>query len=506
MSALGSDERAIGSIIIAGGGSAGWMTAAALSNTLGPSVKIKLIESEQIGTIGVGEATIPPIKKFNQSLGISEAEFVRETQGSFKLGIEFRGWGKANSAYFHPFGKYGADFDHVPIYQHWLRDRRRRPEYSLGEYSMAWGAAKRGRFAVPSSDRRMMQSTYDYAYHFDAGLYAKYLRTYSEARGVVRYEGKIQSVRRSDCSGDVDSVLTEDGVEHFAEFFIDCTGYRGLLIEETLETGYDDWSNHLPCNRAVAVPCEHAGEFTPYTRSTALAAGWQWRIPLQHRIGNGHVFCSDYMSEDEATSVLLENLDGAALADPRVIRFVTGRRKKFWNRNVVAIGLSAGFMEPLESTSLHLIQTGISRLLALFPRLNDREMLAEEYNALTSREYERVRDFLILHYHLNSRPEPFWKGVASAEIPEGLAYRLKHFAQSGRVVADGYDLFANSSWVSLYIGQGCIPQSYDPLLDVRDMEHERRILDSIRGVIGEAAEEMPTHRDFIEAHCKSRTM
>ncbi|GGC98186.1 tryptophan halogenase [Aquisalinus flavus] len=490
-------------IAIIGGGSAGWMTAAALANAVRGGCRISLVESEQIGTVGVGEATIPPIKRFNQTLGISEAEFVASTQGSFKLGIEFVDWSRKGHAYFHPFGPYGADFDAVPIHHYFLQARAGGDTRDMGEYSMAWAAARRHRFAPPSRDRRQVQSTFDYAYHFDAGLYASFLRTYAEQRGVVRHEGKVVDVTRDGESGRIDSVSLDKGTEIAADFFVDCSGFRGLLIEGALETGYDDWTRWLPCDRAVAVPCARTDPLIPYTRSTARTAGWQWRIPLQHRTGNGHVYCSEHISDDEATGTLLANLDGAPAGDPRLLRFTTGCRKKFWNGNCVAIGLAAGFMEPLESTSLHLIQTGITRLIALLPGKDDNPLLAEEYNRLTRREYEYIRDFLILHYKATSRDDtPFWRHCAAMDIPGTLAYKINHFRKSGRLVSDGLELFQNASWFAVLTGQDIWPESYDTLADLRAVDAATRLA-GLRQVMAEAAEAMPSHADFIEQHCKA---
>ena len=352
-------NNSIKKIVIVGGGTAGWMTAAALSNALQQGCHITLIESEQIGTVGVGEATIPPIRLFNQSLGINENDFIRATQGSFKLGIEFINWGRQNHSYFHPFGSYGRQFDLVSLHHHWLAAKAQGKADSLDSYCMAWVAAQQGRFAPPVTDPRHVLSTHDYAYHFDAGLYASYLRQYSEAKGVLRIEGKISAVKQHSISGFIEAVQLDNGQLLEGELFIDCSGFRGLLIEDTLKTGYQDWSHWLPCNRAWAVPSER-GEFTPYTKSTAHQAGWQWRIPLQHRTGNGHVFSNHFISEQQAQDVLLQNLGAKALAEPRMLQFVTGRRNLFWNKNVVAIGLASGFLEPLESTSIHLIQAGIA--------------------------------------------------------------------------------------------------------------------------------------------------
>ncbi len=495
-------------IVIVGGGTAGWMTAAALANMLRGDCSVTLIESEQIGTVGVGEATIPPIRLFNQSLGINEHEFVRATQGSYKLGIEFVNWSRLGQQYFHPFGQHGADFDRVPLHQYWLREHLGGDGTPLDEYSMAWVAARLGRFHPPAADPRLIQSTFDYAYHFDAGLYAAFLRRYAEGLGTQRQEGKVVAVAQDSASGFVTSVTMDDGQVVHGDLFIDCSGFRGLLIEQCLQTGYEDWTHWLPCDRAVAVPCSHPLErpnsLTPYTRSTAHTAGWQWRIPLQHRIGNGYVHCSEYISEDEATATLLDQLDGAALTEPRTLRFVTGRRKQFWNKNVVALGLAAGFMEPLESTSIHLIQTGINRLLALFPDRDVDPLLAQEFNRLTSIEYERVRDFLVLHYHATARNDaPLWQYCANMDIPDSLRYRINHFRQAGRIVAEPLELFQNPSWLAVYIGQNILPQRYDSMLDQRVGVDGPGRLAGIRRVIGEAAEAMPTHQQYIARFCQA---
>ncbi len=480
------------------------MTAAALSHSLRRDCRIALIESEQIGTVGVGEATIPPIKLFNQRLGIDENEFVRNTQSSFKLGIQFVNWGRLGHRYFHPFGPFGADFDVVPLHHYWLRARRQGDIPSLNEFSMAWVAASNGRFDRPTRDPRMVQSTYDYAYHFDAGLYARYLRGYAEHRGVTRIEGIIEDVTRDKESGRIDSVTLADGRTIAADFFIDCTGFRGLLIKGALETGYEDWTHWLPCDRAVAVPCGHGGEFTPYTRSTQHDAGWQWRIPLQHRIGNGYVYCSRYLSDDEAAAKLLDNLDGEPLAEPRVLRFTTGRRKKFWNLNCVAIGLAAGFMEPLESTSLHLIQTGITRFLALFPDKHLDPLAINEYNRLTQLEYETIRDFLILHYCATERDDaPLWRECAAMSIPDTLKYKIDHFRAYGRLVSTGIELFQNPSWLAVLIGQFVDPERYDPLVDQRSNVDAAGRLENLHKVMQEAAAIMPTHQEYIDKHCKA---
>jgi tryptophan halogenase len=496
-------QRSLRTIAVVGGGTAGWMTAAALAHALQRDCAVVLVESEAIGTVGVGEATIPPLKLFNARLGIDENDFLRHVQGSFKLGIEFVDWARRGHRYLHPFGQFGADFDAVPVHQYWLKARSEGDETPLGDYSLANVAAMKNRFQRPLHDRRMVQSTFDYAYHLDAGRYAAYLRRYAEQRGVTRVEGRIDRVRQDPDSGFITAVVLDDGREVAADFFVDCTGFRGLLIEQTLESGYEDWTHWLPCDRAVAVPCAADGPFTPYTRSTAHDAGWQWRIPLQHRTGNGYVYCSRFADDDAAAGLLLANLDGAALADPLFLRFNAGRRKRFWNRNCVAIGLSAGFLEPLESTSIHLIQSAIMRLLALFPDRDCDPLLQREFNRVTAAEYEGVRDFLVLHYHLTARDDAeLWRYCAGMPIPDSLQYRIDHFRRYGRLVADPLDLFQNPNWLAVHIGQFNWPERHDPLADQRDLDWRGRLA-SLRRVIGEAADAMPSHEAYVRQHCEA---
>jgi tryptophan halogenase len=498
-------NNSIKKIVIVGGGTAGWMTAAALSNALQQGCHITLIESEQIGTVGVGEATIPPIRLFNQSLGINENDFIRATQGSFKLGIEFINWGRQNHSYFHPFGSYGRQFDLVSLHHHWLAAKAQGKADSLDSYCMAWVAAQQGRFAPPVTDPRHVLSTHDYAYHFDAGLYASYLRQYSEAKGVLRIEGKISAVKQHSISGFIEAVQLDNGQLLEGELFIDCSGFRGLLIEDTLKTGYQDWSHWLPCNRAWAVPSER-GEFTPYTKSTAHQAGWQWRIPLQHRTGNGHVFSNHFIGEQQAQDVLLQNLGAKALAEPRMLQFVTGRRNLFWNKNVVAIGLASGFLEPLESTSIHLIQAGIAKLLALFPDRDFDPLLTEEYNRVAIREIENIRDFIILHYKLTERDDSeMWRYCAAMPVPDPLTYRIEQFKRQGRLIPGEMDLFGNTSWLAVHIGQLNTPQKTDAVLAYRSIEGAERLA-KLSQALQAAALSLPTHQQYIDQHCKAASL
>ncbi len=493
-------------IVIVGGGTAGWMAAAALSKVLTPEYSIRLVESEEIGTVGVGEATIPMIKLFNNALELDENDFVRRTKGSFKLGIEFVDWGRLGDSYIHGFGKIGQDLGLVPFYHYWLKLHRLGRAGPLDAYSINTAAARQNKFMHAISDRpNSPLADIAYAYHFDASLYARFLRDYAEARGVRRIEGKVVDVALRSEDGHVESVLLDRGERIGGQLFLDCSGFRGLLIEQALETGYDDWTHWLPCDRAVAVPCANAGPLTPYTRSTARRAGWQWRIPLQHRIGNGYVFSSAHVSEDEAITTLLANLEGEPLAEPKVLRFVTGRRRKTWHRNVVAIGLSGGFMEPLESTSIHLIQSVIARLTAFFPHAGIEAADVDEFNAHTDFEFERIRDFLILHYHATERDDtPFWNYCRTMDIPDSLRRKMELFRANGRVFREHNELFAEPSWVQVLHGQRVHPRGYHGLVDARDEDKVAEFMDNIGGVIENCVQAMPTHEAFIAKHCAAR--
>jgi tryptophan 7-halogenase len=489
----------IENILIVGGGTAGWMTAAALSHRLaGLPVTIKLIESEDIGTVGVGEATVPHIRFFNAKLGIDEADFMRRTQATFKLGIEFRNWARKGDSYIHPFGVFGEDIGGVAFHHHWARLHRAGGTDPVEAYSIPVMAARNDRFAYPDPNPDALLSTYSYAYQFDAGLYAAYLRDYAEARGVERIEGKVIEVAQDAGSGFVKSVMLDSGKLIAGELFVDCSGFRGLLIEQALNAGYDDWSHWLPCDRAVAVPCATAGPLSPYTRATALDAGWVWRIPLQHRVGNGHVYCSQYMSDDDARAAVVDQLESLPMAEPRFLRFTTGKRRRQWDRNVVAIGLAAGFLEPLESTSIHLIQLAIGRLLDLFPDRSWDPMAATEYNRLMDLEYERVRDFLILHYHATERTDtPFWNYVRSMPIPDSLTHKMETFRARGVVVNYRDGMFLDASWIAVYLGQRVIPAAGDPRGGAMGDTSLFLKLATMKADCARAASTLPTQAAFL---------
>lgn len=497
------ESNRIRSILVVGGGSAGWMTAAALARVLGPAyARITLVESEQIGTVGVGEATIPQIGIFNRLLGIDEDEFVRRTKGSFKLGIEFVNWGRQGHRYFHPFGTFGLNMEGVSFHAYWQRLRLAGQAAPLADYSLMATAAKRNKFMRPFDAGNSPLSYIAYAFHFDAGLYARFLRELAEARGVVRREGRIVAVHQRPDDGFIESVQLADGERLSADLFIDCSGFRGLLIEQTLKAGFVDWSQWLPCDRALAVPCESVPELTPYTRSTALTAGWQWRIPLQHRTGNGHVYCSEYLSDDEAASMLLSNLDAPARAEPRLIRFKTGTRRRLWVKNCVAIGLSSGFLEPLESTSLWMVQNGISRLLSNFPDRSFSPVIIDRYNRVLAEETEHIRDFIILHYKATEREDtPFWRYCRHMSIPERLEEKMRVYAHNGRTFREHEELFNDTSWFAVLTGQSGPPETYDPVADLLDFDETRERLEQIRAAVASSADYMPDHRRFIEEHC-----
>jgi tryptophan halogenase len=480
------------------------MSAAAISKFFGADIQVELIESEDIGTIGVGEATVPHISAFNRLLEIDEAEFVTQTQGTFKLGILFNDWGKIGHSYVHGFGVIGRDLGLMPFHQYWLKARAAGRAKDLSLYSLNTLAAPLGKFMAPPSDapRNSPLAEIAYAYHFDAALYARFLRKYAEAHGVQRTEGKVVAVNQSPESGFVESVRLESGATIAADMFIDCSGFRALLIEETLHAGFEDWTHWLPCDRAVAAPCAKVGAPTPYTRSTARSAGWQWRIPLQHRTGNGYVYSSQFSSDAEAQDLLLKTLDGEALSDPRIVKFTTGKRKKLWDKNVVAIGLSGGFIEPLESTAIFLVQSGINRLMSLFPHADFDDTLQNTYNSQMDFEYRKIRDFIILHYHATSRDDsPFWDHVRTMQIPDSLRSYIDLFSSNGQFFREGTELFGLTSWVQVMIGQGIYPKSYHPAVDWVKDEDMLALVTHVEKVIASNVALMPSHEDFIARHC-----
>ncbi|NND44429.1 MAG: tryptophan 7-halogenase [Xanthomonadales bacterium] len=496
-------QQRIKDVIIVGGGTAGWMTAAALSHNLDPDrYAITLIESEMIGTVGVGEATIPAIHEFNRQLGIDEKDFMRKTQASFKLGIEFVNWGRIGDSYIHPFAPFGQPMNNAGFHHVWLKMRQQGESASFEDYSLPIVAARSGRFDYPNNDPRSPRSTYQYAFHFDAGLYARYLREWSEARGVTRVEGKVVDVSQDAESGFVTGVTLESGQSVEGQLFVDCSGFRGLLIEQTLKAGFDDWSHWLPCNSAAPLPSENSGPPAPHTRATALTAGWQWRIPLQHRTGNGHVYCSEFISDDEAAQMVIDNTEGKLLAEPRLLRFTTGRRKRAWIKNCVAVGLSGGFLEPLESTAIYLIQSAITKLIRNFPGNYINEVEVEEFNRQINNKFDQVRNLLILHYKLTEREDtPFWSYCRNMSIPDELAHRMALFGHRGHVAHKPSELFNEPSWLAVLIGQGLIPESYDRRIDSLPEAETRNRLAQIRQLIAQTAQSMPRHEETIARHC-----
>ncbi len=493
-------DRRIQRIAIVGGGTAGWMVAASLAHFLkNLSPQIRLVESEQIGTVGVGEATIPPIMNFIRSLGIDEDELIRESRGTFKLGIEFRDWTRLGHSYMHPFGNTGYDVEGVPFFGYWLRAFKAGRASRMEDYSLMATAAQQGKFMRPSQKPTSPLHGIVYALHFDASLFAAYLRRYAEARGVQRTEGIVGKVNLDPQTGFIQGLELESGELIEADLFIDCSGFRGRLIEGALQTGYDDWTAWLPCDRAVAVPSLDDGARPSHTIATAREAGWQWQIPLQHRTGNGYVYCSAFASEDQATEALLSRLPGAPIKAPMPLKFMTGRRRKTWNKNCVAMGLASGFLEPLESTSIHLVHRGIGLLLELFPDRDFAGANTDRYNRVMAQEYERIRDFLLLHYTCTEREDtPFWAYCRNLPIPESLRERLEVFKAYGRIIQENAELFPVQSWQFVMMGQGLMPGGYDPMADGIAPAKADLLLNELRTVVGNCAAYMPSHSTFLE--------
>ena len=491
-------------VVVIGGGTAGWMTAAALTKLLPHACDVHLIESEAIGIVGVGEATLPQIRGFNARLSIDEAEFMARTRATFKLGIEFRDWGKPGDSYFHPFGTFGRGYGAVDFHHYWARLRAAGVAVPpIETFSYACTMARQNRFAPPASDPRDLRSTMGYAYQFDALLFAPYLRTLAEELGARRTEGMVVAVDRDGESGDIKAVALASGERIEGDLFVDCSGFRALLIGETMDEPFQDWSPWLPCDRAVAMPCRTETALTPYTGVIAMPGGWRWRIPLQNRTGNGYVYASAFTDDDTAARALESVVEGKAIARPRVLRFRAGRRERSWVGNCVAIGLASGFLEPLESTSLYLVQAAITALIELFPERRVSRVDRDEFNRVIDVEYDRIRDFLILHYHATTRSDsPFWDYVRTMPIPDSLAEKIALFRSCGRVMKHREGVFLDASWIAVYTGQGILPGGYDPRADLPVADTLIEGLQALRGEIGARVAEAPTHSDYIKRFCR----
>lgn len=506
-------DTPVESIVIAGGGTAGWMAAAAISNhftklqqqgSVPRAPHITLVESEAIGTVGVGEATIPGIRAFNYTLGIDELEFIKATQATFKLGIEFRDWYKVGTAFFHPFADYGMPLKGIDFYHHLIRLQLSGETVALSDYSFSTQLAQQGRFAQPHLNPPTPMADFGYAYHFDAGRYAQFLRAYAEQRGVLRREGKIQQVELDQSNGFIQSLLLDNGEKISGDLFVDCSGFRGLLIEQTLNTGYEDWRQWLPCDRAIAVQSEKFAEPAPYTRSTARECGWQWCIPLQERSGNGYVYSSAFCEPEAAQATLLNNLENKPTKEPRTFEFVTGKRNKIWYKNCYALGLASGFLEPLESTSISLIQTGVSRLLAFFPHHGYRDCDINEVNRQHHHEFDRIRDFIILHYKATGRSDTdFWRHCQTMAVPDTLQQKMELYKSRGYLLNHSPETFEPDSWISIYMGLRYGAQDYDRRADAIELGALKQQLKQIRDSIHNAARQPMSHADFIARHCPS---
>lgn len=487
-------------VVIVGGGTAGWISAAVIKRLLGAEVNVNLVESEDIGTVGVGEATIPPIILLNNMLGLDEKEFLKETNATMKLAIRFENWRVQGESYYHTFGAPGKSYAFCHFHHYFKRAQRLGLKDSIWEYDLNYLACEAGKFAHIKSPDPIIEMPY--AYHFDASLYARFLRKKCEQMGVVRTEGIITQVEQDPQSGFISSVVLKDGQKISGDLFIDCSGFRGLLTQQTLNTGYEDWSHWLPCDRAVAMPSERHEQTKPYTRSIAHSAGWQWRIPLQHRNGNGLVYSSNHYSDEQALDTLTNNIDTKPLADPNFIKFRTGRRRKQWNKNVIAVGLASGFLEPLESTSIHLIQSAVVRLIHMFPHAGINQKQVDEYNRQSQIEFEQIRDFIILHYHVNERTDSqFWKDVREMEVPESLSHKIALFKETGNLFREQNDLFLESSWLQVLMGQGIEASDYHPLANGMSDIKLLELMANIKRIKNEPVGKIATHDDFLKQVC-----
>lgn len=500
----GSTDGPIEKLVILGGGTAGWMAAAAISKVFHKSpLEITVIESSHIGSVGVGEATIPEMVNFNQMLGIDEKEFLRFTKGTFKLGIEFVDWTKPGESYIHPFGRYGNPMDSIPFFHHWQKLFNQGKAQPLKEYCLAIKSCELNKFARPVNIPNSPLSEIAYAFHFDAGLYAKFLRRESEKRGVKCVDAVVNKVSKNTGNGYIDTLVLDDGREVRGDFFIDCSGFKGILIEQALHAGYDDWSHLLPANSAVTVASPRTPGLPPYTRATAQKVGWQWRIPLQHRTGNGLVYSNAFMSDDEAQRLLLQNIEGNAESDPKLIRFTTGKRRKLWSKNCLALGLSGGFLEPLESTSIHLVYEGIANFLGLFPNKVVDKMLADKFNALQDKSFNSIKDFLILHYWANERTDSdFWRYCRDLKIPDSLQQKVELYKETGRLFRENNELFGEVSWIAVLQGQGITTQKFNPIANAMANEELEKKVSDIYQIIKNSYDALPPHEEYLAKYCK----
>lgn len=499
------ENRTVRSVAIIGGGIAGWMSAALLSHMLGGSVAIQVVDLGEDGSSDVSIATLPPIKALHQSLGFNEADLISKCQGGLKLGTQFINWTRLGDRYFHPHGSYGAEFDVVPLHQWWLKASKTEDAApALEDLSLACALSRELRFTHPVPDRRLVQSTFDYAYHLDAKLYAEYLAAFATANGVSTIQGSTRNVVRDALTGFVTQVVLTDGQTIEADLYLDCSDHRAVLSQQTLGSGFQDWSQYLPCNRHVSLSCAKGGDFTPYTKAIARDAGWQWRIPLQHKTSMGYAFKSELISDDEAISGLMDNLDGPTLSEPVYTSFKNGRSAKPFSHNVVAIGDAAGFLEPLEATNIHMIQSSLTRLLALWPTRDCEAHVADEYNRVTAVEWDLARDFLVLHYKATTRSDTaLWKTTQAMDLPFSLETRLRHWTSFGRLVSPQAEVFQSASWLSVLVGQGIKPESWDPLVEARsDRVDFQARLQGLKNLIGETAAQMPLHKDWIDKHAR----
>ncbi|MGA1799977.1 tryptophan halogenase family protein [Sphingomonas sp. 4RDLI-65] len=490
-------------VVVVGGGTAGWMTAAALVRLLPAACTVHLIESAEIGIVGVGEATLPHIRAFVERLGLDEADFMRATHATFKLGIDFRDFGAIGDSYIHPFGTFGRPLGDVGFHHYWLRLAAEGRAGPIGDYSVAVAAAKAHRFAIPDGPPDDLAASFGYAYQFDATLFGPYLRRFAETHGARRTEGRVLSVEKDPLTGDVRALRMDSGETIEGDLFVDCSGFRSLLLGDAMAEPWEDWSRWLPCDGAVAMPCASPeGPIEPYTRATAKPAGWQWRIPLQHRVGNGYVYSSAHLDDQAAADALVASVEGTPLADPRFLKFRAGRRRNSWVGNVVGVGLASGFLEPLESTSIYLAQMAITQLIELFPQRAGSAGIAAtdraEFNRMVDMEYDRIRDFLILHYHATTRDDSdFWDHVRTMDVPDTLAEKMELFRRAGRVTHYSEGLFLEPSWLAVYLGQGIIPSGWDQRADGPALEGLDRAIARLRDQVAATAGAMPDHATFL---------